>query len=207
MDDVMDLTTWLSLVVICFLGAISPGPSLAVILRLTLSQSPLHGAVAAVAHGFGISLWALFTMQGLALLVTQYPNVFYVMSLTGGVYLAWLGIQSIRFAGRHSDAEVQGTTVSYWEAARDGALIALMNPKAALFFLALFSQFIRPDMEIMLTLSLWTTVFLIDTLWYVLVAMLLAGGPVLRYLRGNQIWVDRGMGVLLVILGLSIFLR
>ncbi|WP_133011642.1 LysE family translocator [Marinomonas flavescens] len=202
----MDITTWLSLVTICIMGAISPGPSLAVILRVTLSQSPLHGAVAALTHGFGIGLWALFTMQGLALLVTEHPQAFYILSVAGGLYLAWLGIKSIRYAGQGGEIDTEVIKSSYWESARHGLLIALMNPKAGLFFLALFSQFIQADMSAYIKLELWATVVLIDSGWYILVALLLAGGPVLSWLRRHMAWVDRAMGCLLIALALKVII-
>ena len=97
------------------MGAISPGPSLAVILRVTLSQSSYHGAVAALAHGFGIGLWALFTMQGLAILMIHYPYAFHVMAMLGGLYLAWLGIKALRFAGQGSQEQHDVSSVSYWQ--------------------------------------------------------------------------------------------
>lgn len=202
----MDLATWLSLAAICTMGAISPGPSLAVILRVTLSQEPLHGMVAAIAHALGISLWALLTMQGLAVLVTEHPKVFYVMSVAGGLYLAWLGIKSIRYAGKGPDIDASAVKSSYWESARDGFLIALMNPKAGLFFLALFSQYIQADMDALVQFQLWATVVVIDGGWYVLVALLLAGGPVLTWLRRHRVWVDRTMGCLLILLALKVII-
>jgi threonine/homoserine/homoserine lactone efflux protein len=202
----MDLATWLSLAAICTMGAISPGPSLAVILRVTLSQAPLHGVVAAITHGLGVGFWALLTMQGLAVLVTAHPTVFHILSVIGGLYLAWLGIKSIRYAGKSGDIDATGVKSSYWESARDGFFMALMNPKAGLFFLALFSQYIQADMDALVQFQLWATVVLIDGGWYVLVALLLAGGPVLLWLRRHQVWVDRVMGCLLILLALKVII-
>ncbi len=134
----MDIITWLSLAAICVMGAISPGPSLAVILRVSISQSSLHGVVAALAHGLGIGFWAFLTLQGLALLIEQHQTAFSILTLLGGLYLIWLGIKSIRYAGKSEETKVEAIKSSYWESIRDGLMIALMNPKAALFFLALF---------------------------------------------------------------------
>ena len=202
----MEFATWLSLVAICTMGAISPGPSLAVILRVTLSQAPLHGMVAAITHGLGIGFWALLTMQGLAVLVTEHPSAFHLLSVAGGLYLAWLGVKSIRYAGKGSDIDAVAVQSSYWESARDGLFVALMNPKAGLFFLALFSQYVQAEMAVMVKLQLWATVVVIDGGWYVLVALLLAGGPVLAWLRRHRVWVDRAMGCLLILLALKVIL-
>lgn len=200
----MEFSSWLSLVGVCILGALSPGPSLAVILRLTLTQSPKHGAVAAIAHGLGVGFWALLTMQGLAVVMSRYPDIFHWISVAGGLYLAWLGFKAIRYAGKGKSEVTEAPKLSLWQCARDGVLISLLNPKLALFFLALFSQFVSINMSALVQFELWATVVTIDAGWYVLVSLLLAGGPVMRWLRQRIKWVDRLMGFLLIVLGLRV---
>lgn len=200
----MDLTTWLSLVAVCVMGAISPGPSLAVILRVSVSQSPLHGVLAAITHGLGIGFWAFLTLQGLAILMAKHQDLFSVLTVLGGVYLAWLGLKAWRYAGQGKEINVEGVRSSYWDSARDGLMIAILNPKIALFFLALFSQLIPTNMDVLIKFQLWATVVVIDSGWYIIVALLLAGGPVLSWLRRHTVWVDRSMGAILMLLGLKV---
>ncbi|MFQ3187372.1 LysE family translocator [Marinomonas primoryensis] len=200
----MDLTTWLSLVAVCVMGAISPGPSLAVILRVSVSQSPLHGVLAAITHGLGIGFWAFLTLQGLAILMAKHQGLFSVLTVLGGVYLAWLGLKAWRYAGQGKEINVEGVRSSYWDSARDGLMIAVLNPKIALFFLALFSQLIPTNMDVLIKFQLWATVVVIDSGWYIIVALLLAGGPVLSWLRRHTVWVDRSMGGILMLLGLKV---
>jgi threonine/homoserine/homoserine lactone efflux protein len=200
----MDLTTWLSLVTVCVMGAISPGPSLAVILRVSVSQSPLHGVLAAITHGLGIGFWAFLTLQGLAILMAKHQGLFSVLTVLGGVYLAWLGLKAWRYAGQGKEINVEGVRSSYWDSARDGLMIAVLNPKIALFFLALFSQLIPTNMDVLIKFQLWATVVVIDSGWYIIVALLLAGGPVLSWLRRHTVWVDRSMGGILMLLGLKV---
>lgn len=200
----MDLTTWLSLVAVCVMGAISPGPSLAVILRVSVSQSPLHGVLAAITHGLGIGFWAFLTLQGLAILMAKHQDLFSVLTVLGGVYLAWLGLKAWRYAGQGKEINVEDVRSSYWDSARDGLMIAVLNPKIALFFLALFSQLIPTNMDVLIKFQLWATVVVIDSGWYIIVALLLAGGPVLSWLRRHTVWVDRSMGGILMLLGLKV---
>tara|TARA_R110002167_G_scaffold46295_3_gene138329 strand:- start:376 stop:1002 length:627 start_codon:yes stop_codon:yes gene_type:complete len=200
----MDLTTWLSLVAVCVMGAISPGPSLAVILRVSVSQSPLHGVLAAITHGLGIGFWAFLTLQGLAILMAKHQDLFSVLTVLGGVYLAWLGLKAWRYAGQGKEINVEGVRSSYWDSARDGLMIAVLNPKIALFFLALFSQLIPTNMDVLIKFQLLATVVVIDSGWYIIVALLLAGGPVLSWLRRHTVWVDRSMGGILMLLGLKV---
>lgn len=202
----MDLTTWMSLVAVCVMGAISPGPSLAVILRVSVSQSALHGVLASLAHGLGIGFWVFITLQGMAVLIEQHQQTFLALTVFGGFYLMWLGIKSLRYAGKGKVDEIEVIKSSYWESIRDGLLIALMNPKIALFFLALFSQLVDSEMTTIVKVQFWTTVVMIDSGWYILVALLLASGPVLPWLRRNMLWVDRVMGCLLILIGLRVII-
>ncbi len=200
----MDISSWLSLVAVCVIGAISPGPSLAVVVRISVSQSSLHGVFASFAHGLGIGFWVFITLQGLAVVIEQHQQAFAVITVLGGMYLVWLGIKSLRYAGQSNAEEIEGVGASYWGSMRDGLMISLMNPKIALFFLALFSQLVDAQMTTIVKIQFWTTVVAIDSGWYVLVALLLASGPVLPWLRRNVIWVDRVMGCLLMLIGLKV---
>ena len=91
----MPLHLWLSLVTICFLGAISPGPSLAVVMRNTLAGGRMNGFVTAMSHGLGIVLWALLTVTGIALLIISNPGLFNGIRLAGAVVLLFLGVRSL----------------------------------------------------------------------------------------------------------------
>ncbi|TDO98753.1 LysE family translocator [Marinomonas balearica] len=203
----MTLASWFSLVAICVMGALSPGPSLAVVLRVTLMQSSKHGVVTALAHGFGVGLWAIVSMVGLAVLIQEYPKIFYWVSVSGGGYLIWMGLKALRYAGKGQMSETDTHVGSYLIAMRDGLLVSLLNPKLALFFIALFSQFIEPEMGLLGQFEMWATVVIIDSGWYVIVAMLLAGGPVMQWLRSHVRWVDRGMGAILVALGTKVVIN
>ena len=70
--------------------------------------------------------------------------------------------------------------------------------------MALFSQLIPTNMDVLIKFQLWATVVVIDSGWYIIVALLLAGGPVLSWLRRHTVWVDRSMGAILMLLGLKV---
>ncbi len=202
----MTLSIWLSLVMVCIMGAMFPGASLAVVLRQTLNYSPLHGAITGLAHASGIGLYALLSVLGLALLLQQSPFVFKVMSYAGAVYLLWLGYQGItaKPTPNHLPTDNQAHSVTLAEAARDGFLISLLNPKVGLYFLALFSQFVTPDMSLADKTLFVATITSIDGLWYVLVALVLSQGKILPWLKQHQVWVERALGVILIALALRI---
>lgn len=193
------LTTWLAVVAICAFGAMSPGPSLAVVLRHTLAGGRANGCVAAVAHSIGIGIYALLAMSGLAVLITASPPVFRAFQWAGAAYLAWLGLQGLMAKPTTADGELVRTGVTYG-AARDGFLVAFLNPKIAVFLIALFSQVVGANTSWLERGLYATTAWLIDMLWYLLVAWLFSNPLWLAALRRNAIWFERAFGVILLAL-------
>ena len=204
----MPLSDWLSLVAVSIMGATFPGASLAVVLRHTVNNSRLHGVVAAVVHGLTVGFYALLSVLGLMLVLKQSPQLFTAISYAGALYLLWIGYQSITAKpGGRGHATPDQQAVSLGGAARDGLMIALLNPKIGLFFLALFSQFIQPGMGLAAKAIFVSTITVIDGGWYVLVATVLSQGKVLAWLKQHQVWVERVLGVILILLALRIFLQ
>ena len=202
----MSLSLWLSFVGLCVLGAMSPGPSLAVVLRHTISSSPRHGATVAVTHALGVSLWALCTVTGLGQLFIEHPSAQQVVGLIGGIYLLWLAIGALTSAAPEqvspeevSAAGGEGESGSLATAAREGFLISMLNPKLALFFVALFSQLITPTLDALDRGLLVLTAGLIDGGWYLLVALILSRSGALRWLRPRAHRLDQLSGLILLL--------
>lgn len=199
----MTPTLWLSLAAICALGAISPGPSLAVVLRHTLSNGRGHGILSALSHAVGVALWATLTILGLALLVAQTPLLYFLLTYAGAAYLAWMGIKSLR--SKESPLfEAESSPAPFAEAARDGFMISMLNPKLALFFISLFSQFVSADLSRTEQLAMITTAALIDGLWYSIAVVLLSTSGMRRRLQKQSQTIDRISGILFIGLALRV---
>lgn len=194
----MTLTTWLTVVTICVLGAMSPGPSLALVLRQTISGGRRNGMTVAVTHGLGIGLYAFLSIMGLAAVIVASPALFTGLQWAGAAYLAWLGVKGLMAKrSAHSELPQVPTTAS---AARDGFMLAFLNPKVAVFFIALFSQVVGPDTPILAKLGYAATAMVIDTGWYLTVAWLFSNRRLLGGLQRNVVWLERFFGALLVAL-------
>lgn len=194
----MTWATWLTVVSICVLGAMSPGPSLAVVLKQTLSGGRRNGVIVALLHGLGIGLYALLSIIGLAAVITASPLAFTILQWSGAAYLAWLGVQGLR-ARTNPDAALPDvpTTAS---AARDGFLVVFLNPKIAVFFIALFSQVVGADTSFPAKLGYAATAMMIDGGWYLIVAWLFSNPRWLAVLKRRTVWFERIFGAILVLL-------
>jgi len=181
----------------------SPGPSLALVLRHTLGGGRLPGVAAALAHALGVGFYALLTVWGLGALIVRFPLLFQAITWGGAAYLAWLGIKALR-AGRAGALDAEAMATSRRQAAREGMLVALGNPKLILFFIALLSQFVTPDMSLAAKAVVVLTAMIIDGGWYVLVAVGLSHSRVLPWLQARAHWLNRITGVLLLALALRV---
>lgn len=120
-----------------------PGPNNIYISLRSLTQGRRAGVVSAFAIETGSIVYILLAALGLAAVVQASPLVFTVISLAGAGYLAFLGVRTLRSTGSGGAGSLQVTTLS--RVFRDGVLVNLLNPKAALFFLAFLPQFTSRD--------------------------------------------------------------
>ena len=205
----MDFTQWSQLALICVMGAMSPGPSLAVILRNSVSGGRQQGIMSSIGHGLGITFYALVIVAGLVTMLKTIPHIFTIGQIAGSFFLIWLGSKMILSAlsQEQSGEKNEHTQVTGRQGFIEGFLIAFLNPKIAAWLLALFSQFVRADATFPEQIVLVSTVGGIDTAWYCFVALLASSGGLEESLKRNAKRIDLGMGILLILLAAGILLR
>lgn len=194
----MDLTAIAAAAIMFILGATSPGPSVAVVLRNTMIGGRARGLSCAVGHGIGFGFYAISVVFGLVIIMDKYPDVFTIMQAIGIFFLLYLGKSML-------SAEVQ--EIQQAKSNRDGFLegffIAFLNPKIAVFMLAVLSTVLDPSMN---SETKWVIAGLgmtIDTVWYVLVALVLSNSSILTRIQNNQRILNLITGLLMI--GLAIW--
>ena len=195
----IELSFWATVFTACLFGAMSPGPSLAVVINHTLATGRLAGSYAAISHGIGIGIYAMITAFGLSAVIEQNPVIFETTQFLGSLFLLYLGVKLI-FASKKIE-EIGLASVpssSNMLAIRDGLGIALINPKILLFFTALFSQFVQIESSFVDKIILAIIAGGVDTLLYLLVVTIVSrSGSMARYQRASGFF-DKIFGVLLV---------
>lgn len=199
----MTLANWFPLALICLMGAMSPGPSLALILRNTLQGGRRQGMSTALGHGAGVGLYALLTAMGLSLLLTRTPWLFELIRYAGALFLALLGLQALLPQKPKAEATSQHAA-SRRRGALEGFAVAFLNPQLAIFFLALFSQFVQQQTSWAQGGLLLLTAGGIDALWYLLVAGIFSHGRLLPWLTRHQRQLQRLSGLLLLAIALRV---
>jgi threonine/homoserine/homoserine lactone efflux protein len=195
----MTLSAWLSLALVCLLGAMSPGPSLAIVVRHSVASGTRAGVICAFSHGFGIFLWAALMISGLGALLLAQPTWFNGLRALGAGFLLYLGCRAL-MSQRDASPDIGQANSGGGKAAKEGLVIALSNPKVAVFFAALFSQFIQADATLNTQLMFATTAAVIDALWYTMVAVLLSRPAWSGRFKECGDLLDRGFGLILILL-------
>ena len=138
----MDIESLLGMSFVCAMGAISPGPSLAVVLRNTISGGRMQGIMTGIGHGLGFSIYAFIAVMGLSSLLLANEDIFHLLQWAGALVLIWLGFNMITNNQPVLSKENEG---SGYRGFLEGFFIAFLNPKILVFLVAVFSQFINPD--------------------------------------------------------------
>ena len=207
----MDAGFWLSVTLACLLGAMSPGPSLAVIVNLSLSQGRIAGLIAAVTHGLMIGLFAFSTAFGLVVIVERNPLIFNTVQIAGCVFLIWMAVKLLIITANREIVSVVTAQSSKWLAARDGLLIALVNPKIIIFFSALFSQFVDASSQLWEKTLLALIAGTVDMLWYMLMAVVISNSSsnetgLNAYKKYGQ-WLDKLFAVVLLVIAIGFIIQ
>lgn len=197
----MDWPAWFAVAGFCLAGAMSPGPSLALVLKHTLNAGRRQGMIVGFAHGLGVSLYALGAVLGLVAIITTSPTLFRLVQWAGALFLAYLGLQGLRQKAS-APTSSHPVTFSGIHAARDGFLMACFNPYAAIFFIALFSQLVDLHTPFTIKLLYALTAVVIDMGWYMSVAWFFSQPLWIQRLNRYGVWVERGFS--LVLLGFAV---
>jgi len=203
------VTQVLTLTGVLLLAVMSPGPDFVIVLRSVLTSGRRAGMACAAGIGSGALVWAVVTSIGVAGLLAASAVAFTVVKLLGAAYLVLLGIQALlaaRRGGYEQADEPQAEQVrrSTFVAYRQGLLTNLFNPKVAVFFLALWPQFLPPDATVADTAILAAVAGVVPVIWFSVLSNVVTA--LRRFLTASRVrrTIDAVMGTLLVGIGVRI---
>ena len=200
----MDTAALLGMSLVCAMGAMSPGPSLAVVLRNTISGGRTQGVMTGIGHGIGFGIYAMIAVTGLSAILIADETKFDLLQWAGVVVLLWLSYNMLTYQPSGNPEEHQSSGRRGFV---EGFMISFLNPKILVFLVAVFSQFIDPQMTDTDRVVMAVIAGIIDTTWYVLVAAVLSGTTIIDKLRENSTVVDRMIGSVLLILAMVLVVK
>ena len=200
-----------------WLAVMSPGPDFAMVVRNSLIYSRRTGILAAAGLAMGIMLHITYSLLGIGLVISKSIVLFNAIKLLGAAYLIYIGVKSL-LAKKQSKAEIAeemteefgdepaAKDLSTVAALRLGFLTNALNPKATLFFLALFTQVINPSTAIAIKVLYGAEMTIATFVWFSLVATILTHKRVNRGFAGIKHYLEKAFGAVLVALGIKVAL-
>ena len=201
---------WLTLVSVFGVAVMAPGPDFVMAVRNALTYGRAAGVWTALGFGCGVCVHVAYTLLGIAVLVSQSILLFSVLKYAGAAYLVYIGFKALKSKGMARDET--GTNVQAakplpaWKAFRSGFVTNLLNPKATLFFLALFTQIARPETPMAVQILFGLTCVVMVVLWFTAVAFFLTTPRVRAGFLKISAWIDRTCGALFIALGCKLAL-
>ena len=121
----MEIKELIMLSFVCAMGAISPGPSLGVVIRNTISGGRFQGVMTGIGHGIGIGIYAFMAVMGLSSLLLNNEKLFMIFQIVGAIVLLWIAYKMILNKPSDVTDEKQFSKKGFIQ----GFMIAFLNPK------------------------------------------------------------------------------
>ncbi len=207
----IDLATLLTFTLAAFALAATPGPDMLLIMTRSVAQGRTAGFVTLAGISLGCYFHAVIAGLSLSGVLLLAPAMFDIIRWAGAAYLLYLAVQAFRGAGGFQAPSQDGTTprIALGVLFRQGLLTNMLNPKVALFFLALFPQFMQPDSETALAQALILASVLNVAGFAVNGAIIVAAGRLGEFLSRRPAfvrWQNRLLGGVFAALALRLVL-
>ena len=195
---------WLQFAAICIVGAMSPGPSMALIIRNSIKFGRLSGLLSSIGHAIGIGIYAAISIAGLQLILISNIIIFNTIQFCGSIFLLILGILFLKKSGeRFSIEDDQKSLNSFFQ----GFAISILNPKILIWFAAIFSQFIEVSST---GLTKFMMVFIassIDGIWYIILTIIVTSFGLKKLIESNTKTIQNISGLVLILISLIILYK
>ena len=190
---------------VCLLGAMSPGPSMVVVVNNAIFKSKFSGILTALGHGFGISIYALCAVIGIGVVLQTNIIVFNSIKLLSIFFLFYLGTQTIRSRRKNEFGVNQNISVT--KSFAQGFMISIFNPKIFIWFIAIYSQFMSYDNNMSLNIMLVLVAGTVDAFWYILLVNMVTSKSVLNKIKKRLGLVKLIVGYILIFISLILLIE
>ena len=203
----MNPEAWIALGTVFVLGAMSPGPSLAVVLRNTMVGGRRQGVMTGIGHGLGFGIYAFLSAAIIATALSVHDSTETILKWGGITLLIWLGYNFLKASmGEDYSSDDENHRPSTRNGFVQGFAIALLNPKIFAWMLAAYAPFIEPNSSTETLFGMGLLGMTIDGTWYVTVATVLTRGEGVSKLRAQARKIDFAMGILMWVFAVILYM-
>ena len=201
----MTLFTFVQVFTVCLLGAMSPGPSMAVVINNAIFKGRYNGILTSIGHGIGISIYATFAVLGLGLIIKTNIFLFNGLKLLSIIFLIFIGLRSILNKKKLSieKKDLKENTISFLQ----GFSISILNPKIFVWFIAIYSQFMSVNNELLFNIYLVSIAGIIDACWYIILTFVVTTTAALSFFQTKLNLIQKIQGFFFIALGLGLLVN
>ncbi|HEY4512023.1 MAG TPA: LysE family transporter [Candidatus Paceibacterota bacterium] len=203
------LAQLLTVAVVHLFAVMSPGPDFAVVTRNSLIYSRKIGIYTSVGIALGIMVHVGYSLLGIGFLIAKSIVLFNIIKFVGAGYLIYIGYMSLKAKPKVQSGELAAVslqTITPWQSIKVGFLTNALNPKATLFFLALFTQVINPATPKLIQFIYGIEMMVITFVWFSVLSLVFSNSMIRKRITGVQHYVERITGVVLIALGIKVAL-
>lgn len=186
------------------LAVASPGPDFAIVMRQSLIFGRRFAILTSIGIGLAILVHVTYAVLGIGLLIRDTLWLFTTIKVAGAAYLLYIGWQAIRVkkAEVKDFKPVSQDTMTSIKAFRQGFITNVLNPKATLFFLSLFTTIVSAEtpMAIQALYGAWMSVM--TGAWFVFLSLMLTQQKVRQFFANFGHWIDRVLGAFLIVMAI-----
>lgn len=208
----MFFSQFVSIFIIGFFGAMLPGPDFAMVVKNALLHSRKAGFFTALGIAAAISVHMTYCVLGVAILIQRSVTLFDVIKYIGASYLFYLGVKlflakqekNIFSVGKN----VSVKSISNFEALKQGFLCNILNPKATLFFLSIFTVIVKPETPALIRVIYALEIIGTSILWFSTLTLILSHTRIKKLLQKAEQYIAKFLGCFLIVFGvLMVFLH
>ena len=201
----MSIIIFLKIFSVCLLGAMSPGSSMVVVINSAIFKNRYHGILTSLGHGIGIGIYALFAVVGIALVIETNLFIFNGLKFLSIIFLIYLGVKSITNKKKldFDQKNLKGGMTSFFQ----GLSISILNPKILIWFIAIYSQFMSVDNNIIFNTLLILIAGLVDAFWYITLTYIVTSNIALDYIKSKSVFLHRLVGGVFILIGIILLLK
>ena len=201
----MTLITFGQVFIVCLLGAMSPGPSMAVVINNAIFKGRYNGILTSIGHGIGIAIYATFAVLGLGLIIETNIFIFNSLKILSIIFLIIIGIKSIVNNEKLNleKKDVKEKTISFLQ----GFSISILNPKILVWFIAIYSQFMSTNNELIFNIYLVSIAGIVDAFWYIFLTLAVTTASALTFFQTKILLIKKLQGFLFVAIGLVLLVN
>tara|TARA_B100001540_G_scaffold28972_1_gene24778 strand:- start:1261 stop:1887 length:627 start_codon:yes stop_codon:yes gene_type:complete len=197
---------FLTIAILHLFAVMSPGPDFALIVRQSLCYDRKISIITSLGIGFGILFHIFLSITGVGIIISNSIILFDIIKISGGLYLMFLGYNSIAsnvkivLKVNQKSKNIKNNINAFL----NGLITNILNPKATLFFLSLYTFIInnQPIVQIQIFYGIWMAI--ITTLWFCLLSIILTHPIIIKKIQKFLNIIQNITGIMLIAIGIQL---